>query len=599
MFRSSFLWRLYAGFVGVILICALTINLLLSDYIKENNIAALNEDLLARAYFLKEVALPYLNESNPNIHELQKHLLQLDSHIYSRLTVIDAKGKVLADSRKDSESMDNHLLRPEIQAALVSVQGESQRFSDTIKLNMKYLALSLRDDKKLVGFVRVALPVREIMEQQKQLTTYIIAGCVFATFIALIFGFFLARRFSLPVIALTKSAEAMAQGDYQQRVYINNKDELGKLAHAFNFMAASAHDRMERITEDRNKLSTILSGLVEGVIALDNHQNIIHINDAAARTLKISVSASMGASVWSTIHIVEIHELLQKIFTQGGVSQTQVRIPGEKNDTVIEVYGASLDQSSLDGRNKQGAILVLHDISELEMLENIRRDFVTNASHELKTPLTALRGVIETILNDPDMEQETLWHFLNRMQGQTERLVNIVSDLMALSRLESGKQSDFQPVSLKAILNQSIKVFSAIANEKKIQISHNLDNIVNEQARISGDAHSLGQLVDNLIDNALKYTPAKGKVNIELNINNDEQQIELRIRDNGVGISKANQARIFERFYRVDKGRSRELGGTGLGLAISKHIVEQHQGSISLDSEPGKGSTFIVRFPML
>jgi two-component system phosphate regulon sensor histidine kinase PhoR len=601
MFKSSFFWRLYAGFVGVILICALIINVLLGNYVRDNNANKLEQDLLTRASFLKEFALPHLLTSNNKASELQQKVRLLDQQIASRLTVIKASGEVLADSRKNPQDMDNHLMRPEIQMALRSGPGQAERYSDTVKQNMKYLALALyaEETETLLGFVRVALPQSEIIEQQTRLTQYIITGCVIAALIALVFGFYFARRFALPIQALTQSAEAIAKGDYQQRVYLNNKDEIGKLGKAFNFMAASAHDRVQHITEDRNKLATILSGLVEGVVAVDEQQNIIHINEAAARSLNISASASLGTSIWRCVHIVEIHEILKKIFTEGGTSQNQVRIPGEIKDTVIEVYGAALS----DNDGSHGAILVLHDVSELEMLENVRRDFVTNASHELKTPLTAIRGVIETILHDPEMDKETLWHFLQRVQAQTERLVNIVSDLMALSRLESGKNSNYQPTSLKAVLNQSIKSFTPIAAEKDIDLSYKFDTSTDtdtdDDCRILGDAHALGQLFDNLIDNALKYTPEKGRVNIDLKPKQAEKTISVEVSDNGLGISKTAQARIFERFYRVDKGRSRELGGTGLGLAISKHIVEQHHGNITLNSALGQGSRFEVSFPLI
>ena len=607
MFKSSFLWRLYAGFVAVIAICALVINLLLSQYIQESGKKSLENNLLARAHFLHEIALPALKGSNlPLRDNIQLSITKLDQNVSSRLTIIDASGIVIADSRQNPQHMDNHLLRPEIKEASFKGIGQAQRFSNTVQQNMKYLALTVKEDKQILGFVRVALPLKEIQQAQQQLTQYILAGCILAALIALLLGFYFARRFSLPIIALTKSADAIAQGDYQQRVYLKNKDEIGKLAQSFNFMASSANDRVLRITEDRNKLATILSGLVEGVIAVDEEQNIIHINEAAARTLQISASASIGTSVWTSIRIVEIHDILQHIFAQGGISQNQVRIPGELKDTVIEVYGAALQQSetrhlSKDNSNtRHGAILVLHDVSELEMLENIRRDFVTNASHELKTPLTAIRGVVETILHDPEMERETIINFLQRVQKQTERLVNIVSDLMALSRLETGRSTDLEPLSLKAILNQSIKSFSTIALEKNVSLSLYDKINVEEKDRVLGDAHALGQLFDNLIDNAIKYTPNGGAVEalIMNETINNEQWITIHVKDNGLGINKIDQTRIFERFYRVDKGRSRDLGGTGLGLAITKHITEQHNGLIQLKSELGKGSTFIVSLPL-
>lgn len=606
MLRSSFLWRLYAGFVLVIVICTLIIYLLLSDYIQDTSSQTLEQDLLARSYLLKELALPYFKEKTSASDREQLHLLlkNLDQRLASRFTVIDAKGVVLADSRKLASEVDNHAARPEVLRAIANKEGRSQRYSNSVHEHMQYFALAIEEQGKLLGIVRTALPQQQILQQQHQLTQYVLLGCLVAFLLALFTAFIIARRVSLPIIALTRSAQAMAEGDYQQRVYLSSHDELGKLAKAFNLLAINAGKQLNNITEDRNKLATILSGLTEGVIALDSEENIIHINQAAAQTLKVSASACMGLSIWSSIHNAEIHAILQRVFTEGGIHQEQIRIPGKIKDTFLNVYGAALEQEG----KRNGAILVLQDVSDLKMLENVRRDFVTNASHELKTPLTAIRGIIETITSDPDMDHDTLWHFLSKAQGQTDRLVNIVSGLMALSRLESGKFREMEPLSIKAILKQSIKAFRNISLEKNIEFSHNLDSFNDKDPKVIGDAHTLGQLFDNLIDNAIKYTPEGGKVEVVMKslpaVDNTQPQsgqeqslLMVAVNDTGLGLSKIDQSRIFERFYRVDKGRTRELGGTGLGLAICKHIAEQHQGHIELQSEIGRGSSFQVYLP--
>ncbi len=597
MFKSSFLWRLYSAFAAVILICALIINVLLGNNFARQEAKQLDENLVIRANFLKELALPYLklNQNSEKLAELQDKISNIDVQVSSRLTVFNQNGDVLADSRKLPSQMDNHLDRIEIRQALTHPFGETERFSDSLQQIMRYKAVAIIEDGRLLGFVRVALPLNDIEARQQVLTLYILLGCMLAAVVAMFMGFLFARRFAKPIIALTHSAEAIAQGDYQQRVYVANTDEIGKLAHAFNYMAGSAYERVQRITEDRNKLATILSGLIEGVIAVDEHHNIIHINEAASRMLNISISASIGHSIWSSVPIVEVHELLTKILREGGVTEIQARIPKQKQDTVIEVYGAALEQKN----GRYGAILVLHDISELEMLENIRRDFVTNASHELKTPLTAIRGIVETILNDSDMDKDTLWHFLHRVQGQTDRLVSIVSDLMTLSRLESARNKDFSPVSIKAVINQSLKSFASIAAEKSVYLQNELKQLETRDFKVLGDAHALGQLFDNLIDNAIKYTPAHGSISVNAEIVDENATLLVHVSDTGLGINTANQARVFERFYRVDKGRSRELGGTGLGLAICKHIAEQHKGRITLSSTLGKGSCFTVSLPKL
>ena len=599
MLRTSLLRRLYADFVTVIAICAFVIYFLLNQYVQESSHKELNEGLLSQAYFLKELSLPALKTGDyESILRLQNQIVSLDNQSGSRLTIIDSEGLVIADSREEATNMDNHLLRPEIQESLKLGEGHAERFSNTVKQNMKYLSLHVKENGKDLGYVRVALALAEVEAGRSKITLSILTGCILAALIALILGFYFSRRFSQPIISFTKSADSIAKGDFQTRVDIKNRDEIGQLAETFNIMASSANERVQSITEEKNKLVTILSGLVEGVIAIDEEQNIIHINEAAEKALGLN-SSSKGQSVWTSVNNIEIHEILENIFNQGGISHNQVRMPGGAKETVLDVYGAALSSPNSSDK-KHGAILVLHDISDLEMLENVRRDFVTNASHELKTPLTAIRGIIETILLDKDMDQEMVYHFLNRVQSQTSRLVNIVSDLMALSRLESGEDIEFEIIALKDIVQQSINSFKVIAQEKNLSLSLNAEGVEINNSFISGDAHAITQLLDNLIDNAIKYTPESGKIRV--NIYNSEENnagwINIEVCDDGLGISQADQARIFERFYRVDKGRSRDLGGTGLGLAIAKHITEQHKGKIKLDSEMGKGSTFTITLPL-
>jgi|GEM_PF-102601 len=614
MFNNSLLKRLYTDFFIVIAVCALVINLLLNQYIKETSGKELNERLLAEANFLKELSLKTIMSASPNrVEYLREQISRLDRKNGNRLTIIDELGWVIADSRERPIYMDNHLQRPEIQESIGKSYGHAERFSHTVKQDMKYLALQIvepnhrpeKENNKAIGFVRVALPLSEIQENQKKVTFSILAGCLLSAAIAMVLSFYFSRRFSKPIITFTETADSIAKGNFEQRISVKHKDEIGRLADSFNVMASSANTRVRNITEEKNKLMTILSGLVEGVIAIDEHQRIIHINHAAEHALSIS-RTSIGELVWNAIDNKDIHHILRNIFKDGGISRDQVRIPIDKKnnqqnvhkETILDVYGAALSAEQSDNKNN-GAILVLNDISELEMLENIRRDFVTNASHELKTPLTAIRGIVETILLDQTMHRDTVFHFLNKVQDQTNRLVSIVSDLMTLSRLEGGKNIEFEYISIDELVQQSFQGFDNIAQEKNVGLVINSNSITTQNSQIYGDAYAITQLIDNLIDNAIKYTPAQGEVSIHLNkIDKDQKSwVQIIVSDNGMGINKNDQARIFERFYRVDKGRSRDLGGTGLGLAITKHIAEQHKGSIWVESEVGKGSKFTVMLP--
>ncbi len=586
----SLLWRLYAGFVVVTLLFALVLSIQIGNQIEKNNLSDIEESLRVRGELMAKhyedgfYGLPHA--------ELQRNIVQLGEKTGTRITLIEGDGTVIADSHKNPAVMDNHIDRPEIQQSITDSAGRAARFSDTIEENMLYFArhLSGSADTGGAGFVRVSVPTDDIDNKVAVFQQQVYIGVSISLLISLLLGFYISKRFSSPIEEMTVRADAIAKGDYSQRIKTEYRGEIGKLARAFDHMAGSAEKRFQQLISDRNKLATILSGMVEGVIAIDHDDNIIHMNEAAARMLAVSSTLSIGKSFWQVVTNPEIHSVLDGIASdKGGVKHKQINIPGRINDAVVDVYAASIDVA----RQDKGAVLVLHDVSELYRLERVRRDFVVNASHELKTPITAIRGVIETIIDDEEMEAEVQREFLSRIQSQTERLSSIVTDLMALSRLESGERENQQRLTLNAIIAQSVKAFQAVAVDQKIDLRA---DIPEQHVRILGDPQSIGQLFDNLIDNAIKYNQPGGCVCVKLTC--DDTQTEISIEDNGKGIREQDITRIFERFYRVDKGRSRELGGTGLGLAIVKHIVESHEGTIAVQSEYGSGTTFTIVLPL-
>ena len=591
MFRSKLLWQVYAGYVTIVIISTLIVGILNSRQISEEGMRDIHQSLSAHTELLAEIAKLSLQPNNPDFKSLQQTLKQLGKNTRSRLTIIANDGMVLADSREHPEKMDNHSQRPEIIDARTQGSSTTSRYSQTLKQKMIYRALRIEQDQKPLGFVRVSLPLNRIDHRLAQSRLAVLFGAGISGIAALLIGFYFARRFTDPLIKMTENAEAIAQGDYHRRITIKQQNEIGSLAKAFNSMARNSSLRMEEITADRNRYATIFAGMVEGVISIDEHQKIIHINRTAAELLELSATQCINKSIWEELRITEISQALEQAMAKKNVVKIQMRRSTEHLDQVVDIHIAVLCDNA---DHSIGAVIVLNDISELDHLMRIRQDFVANASHELKSPITVIRGLTETILDDDEMDPATQHRFIEKIHNQSHRLSSLVSDLLTISRLESNQdEQHFQPINYLNIIKKSIKAIEVSCQEKELSVTINLPE---QNIHLLGDEQGISQLVDNLLDNAVKYTPLGGSLLIQLEVH--ELTSTLRIQDSGVGISPQYQHRIFERFYRVDKARSRELGGTGLGLSIVKNIAEQHGGSVSVTSQPGQGAIFTVELPL-
>jgi len=408
---------------------------------------------------------------------------------------------------------------------------------------------------------------------------------------ALLAAIYLAWRNTVAMEHLTDATEAIAQGDFERRVPEQHTPGVKRLADAVNLMARTSIRRVSMLTADRNRLATIFAGMVEGVVDVDEKQNIIHINDAAALLLGLVRENSIGKPVWQEIRNQKITLAIDDAIRNRTVIKARVDYPRVSEQLVFDIYVASLSD---DQGEPIGAVLVLHDVTELKHLERIRTDFVANASHELKTPITAIRGLAETMVGDPDVEKSTLMQYMERIHSQSLRLSNLVTDLMTISRLESDQgTSSFTRMNFNDLVRREVRA-AASAVEIKFH-SLTLDPFP-EPLEVYGDRQNLSQLCNNLIDNAIKYTPEGGQIKVR--VRRDQADVVLEVADNGIGISPQYQERVFERFYRVDKARSQSLGGTGLGLSIVRNIAERHYGSVGVTSQLGKGTTFTFRMPL-
>ncbi len=592
LLRSRILWKIYAVFVAVIVIAAVIVSVVVSGVIEERTLADVRRALGVRSQMLSRLSRPILESGR--VAEGDEWIKTLGKETKTRFTVISAAGLVLSDSDKDPQLMDNHHLRPEVQDSVCHTFGVSTRYSATLKTRMMYLARSVRIQGELLGYVRAALPLTLINQRVSDSRRMIIFGIGIITLLTLVLGFFLARHFIKPLLQLTKMAEAMAAGDFSLSLKSKRRDEIGRLVQAFNLMAVKSRARIETINTDRSKLNAILTGMREGVVAVDRDDLVIHINQAAAAMLQIDAAASIGKLIWEITRLQELSSILNDASQQGCEIKRNLNISYGISGQVVEMHAVPLTHGETEARS--GAMVVLLDISEVRRLETIRRDFVSNASHELKTPITAIRALVETLIDDSAQMHETVrLSFLDKIAKQSLRLSAIVVDLLALSRFESQPEPLVlnAVVDLRTVVSDAVKGLVPLADEKNITFE--LSEPVAE-LEILSDAEFIDQAITNILDNAIKYTPAGGRVSVSLQ--SIAAEAVISVEDTGIGIAPQDKERIFERFYRVDKARSRELGGTGLGLAIVRHIVLVHKGRIEVDSQPGRGTTFRIVLPL-
>jgi two-component system phosphate regulon sensor histidine kinase PhoR len=590
--RKSFFWRLYLGCVGLILLATVALGTWFERRARADMLADLDEALRLRLVMLEEVAAGHWDA--PLEPVLEERIRRLGRESGARLTLVRADGVVLADSEREPAEMGNHRQRPEIVEAERVGVGYAERDSETVGTHYRYEARAVRIDKQLAGFVRAAFPLEGIEERISSLRISTILTALVAAGVAVLVAASFARRVSAPLRATAELAERIASGDYRAVEPVEGADEIRRLSEAIATMTQQLEERLDTITGDRNKVLAILAGMVEGVVAVDRDERVVHMNAVAARLLGVAPGEAEGRRIWEVTRVLAVSEILDEVRRTGEPRSGSASLvgAGEGGRGTIELELRAAALRDADGA-PGGAVLVMHDVSELRRLENVRRDFVANVSHELKTPLTAIRGLVETMLDDGDMPDDTRQRFLEKVRDQALRLSSLVTDLLSLARIEANEgRVERRPVDVRPLVRESLARLSETAARKELALSADLPE---EPCVVSGDDESLRQIFDNLLDNACKYTPPGGRVWVRVLRRPGEVKVEVE--DTGIGIEPADQQRVFERFYRVDKARSRELGGTGLGLSIVKHLSSSLGAQVSLESQPGRGSIFRVHFP--
>lgn len=528
----------------------------------------------------------------------QQRVERLHRGVAERLTVISSDGTVIAESQENHEEMENHGDRREVRDALSGEYGTAVRRSSTTGENTLYVALPYGpDDGAPSGVIRAATSMARLDELLRDtfLTLAIAAALILAVtaFIAIV----IIRRVQRPLGQIRDAAKRFARGDLYYRLAITGPDEMSEVAETLNGMAERLTDTIGRISDQRNELEAVLTSMVEGVIVVNSDRRIRSMNLASQRLFEKEGTDPDGRALIEYLRNSELDSLAGEVLETGEYVERTITLY-RSSPLFIQVHGTLLRRE--DDRTTR-VLLVLNDITRLKQLEDMRRDFVANVSHELKTPVTAILGFVETLREELPEDPAQTAHFLDIIGANSNRLNLIIEDLLTLSRLESTEdQIETGECNIEEIVGNVLESSRLQAEQKHIQISVQYSGDSQRQPDGSalpaqGNGSLLQQALGNLVDNAVKYSESGSKV--EIVVSRDEHELRLQVKDTGQGIPAGDKSRIFERFYRVDRARSRELGGTGLGLAIVKHIALAHRGEVTVDSAEGIGSTFILRIP--
>ncbi|WP_379154053.1 two-component system histidine kinase PnpS [Paenibacillus sp. sgz5001063] len=561
---------------------------------KDSHISALEENM-SREINLLSGTLQFTDTDSPNAvsyyTQQAEHIAKLTN---SRITFILKDGKVIGDSEKNPMEMDNHSTREEEVLAAKEGIGRAIRYSDTLNREMLYVAGAVVSDQGFDGYIRLSMGLDAVTEGLSR-AWMIMAGGLVLLFIAATFvSYKVASSMTSPLEQITRVARRITDLDYDARVPMNRRDEIGQLANAINAMADSLQDQLKTIRNNEDLLQSVLDNMTGGIVMINAEGEIALLNRASERLLDVKNSEMTGRSYKELKHHYELTRLIEE-----GVSRNEP-VHEERSfynpaERIVRLDGVPMIQ---DGSSR-GMLFLLQEVTEIRRLEKMRSEFVANVSHELKTPVAAVKGFAETLLGGGVSDEKTARSFLQIIYDENERLNRLIGDILELSKIESKRvQLECSPVHLIEFFDSVLETLSKVAEKKNISLRAD----VPAELFMEGDEDKLRQIFMNLLSNAINYTHEGGSVNIiVVNTLNDDgtETVNFTVRDTGMGIPRKDLPRIFERFYRVDKARSRSSGGTGLGLSIVKHLVELHHGSISVESDLGIGSSFILEFPLL
>jgi two-component system, OmpR family, phosphate regulon sensor histidine kinase PhoR len=506
----------------------------------------------------------------------------------ARVTIITADGVVIADSQSDPQTMENNAGRPEIMQALAQGSGRSIRHSDNINRDLLYYAVQQTSPSGQTYILRFALPVQTVGQVLWPFRRSLWLASVLILLIAGMVVVLVARSFSDRIERLTAFSQRVAEGDFRAQASDETGDPLDVLSSSLNQTASRLDRTIRTLTEERNLSSAILGSMVEGVLVVNAAERVVFANHSFAEILGMSVPPQEGSGLVEWVRQTELIEAVRKVLAG------EPRVESEIVTGTLRQHYFAATVASVRTTGTDGAVLVLHDITDLRKLERVRRDFVANVSHEFRTPLTAIQGFAETLLAGAIDDPQNRGRFLEIIVEHSRRLARLTEDLLMLSKMDADRlEFETRRIPVAAFIESCMETAQPRARDKDLRLSVNR---VEKIPDIAGDRRRLTEVLQNLLDNAIQYTPAGGEIMVSAGVADSE--VVFTVSDTGIGIPQAEQPRIFERFYRADVARSREVGGTGLGLSIAKHLVESHGGRIWVQSEIGQGSQFHFSVPI-
>lgn len=588
-------WQIFPAIILTTLCAIIAVMLFISSTGRTFYMDELKEGIRNRAYLIEP---PIVELAAGPQEPLLNYIKSAGRKAQTRITLIASDGTVLADSNEDIRSMDNHANRPEIKKALAGEDGNSIRYSNTLGRTMLYVAIPIELKNRGNAVLRVAVPTTAYETKLDQIRFTILLIGLGITGVAAILAYYSARRISSPLEKMKEGAEQLTKGRIDQLVEISSDHmsvEMAGLAGALNKMAGEINRRIRVIIHQRNELEAVFSSMADSVVAIDPELKILRMNQAAAELFALTPDAVSGEPIHGVIRNQELLSLIEKVLEKNIPLKEEVTLFDGTQPLILQCHLVPLCAEN----EVMGVLLVMHDLTKLNRLENIRQDFVANVSHELKTPITAVKGYVETLLDGALEDKEDATRFLTIVAKQTNRLDAIIDDLLALSRIENKDEAgevelSVQPV--RPVFEAAIQTCSAASEQKNIEIVVEDD----EQLEVQMNQPLLEQALINLLQNGINYSPKDSKIVLQAAKGKTmagQETIHLSVIDQGPGIAREHLPRLFERFYRCDKARGRDLGGTGLGLAIVKHIAHAHKGRVDVTSARGKGSTFTITIP--
>jgi two-component system phosphate regulon sensor histidine kinase PhoR len=578
----SFQWRIAIPFIILIIASMLVLGIYLTNSIKNSELDNLRFHLEQEAKIVAEATLPGFLGQGYSQDTLAK---ELGRKIDSRVTVIAPDGTVLGDSIEDPAAMENHSTRPEVKDALTSGIGESTRYSTTLNEQMMYVAVTITNQNKVIGIARVALPITSVDNSVNHITRIIILATIVITILAVLAAYFIARRTTRPIRQLTKASRRITAGELGQKITITTKDEIGQLAQAFNEMSSKLKTTVETISTEKTKLADVLANMADGVIMTDADGVVILINIAAGRFFGHKETDAINKPIIEVVHDHEVDEILKLCLNTRKEQSTQFE------SGITKRFLRAIALPIYNRHRLNGVLLLLQDLTEMRNLQTMRRELVGNISHELRTPIAGIKAMAETLHDGAIDDKEVARDFLARIEGEADRLTQIVTELTQLSRIETGQaELKKEPLNLNDVIDGVIAEMSALAERQQVALLRRLSP---DLPLVQADKDRIRQTLINLVHNAIKFNKPSGRVTISTGY--DSNSVTVSVTDTGIGISIEDLPHVFERFYKADKARTG--GGSGLGLAIAKHTIQSHGGEINSQSEEGKGSTFGFSLP--